>query len=71
MIKVAQEGQIAKEEKGVQDIRAETNHHARKFYAQRNCESVEWLRRSGLSSRSRPGLELEEWKQENQADYHI
>jgi B-cell receptor-associated protein 31 len=41
MIKVAQEGQIAKEEKGVQDIRAETNHHARKFYAQRNCESVE------------------------------
>ncbi|KAG7527974.1 hypothetical protein FFLO_06473 [Filobasidium floriforme] len=36
MIKVAQEGQVAKEEKGVQDIRAETNHHARKFYAQRN-----------------------------------
>jgi hypothetical protein len=41
MIKVAQEGQVAKEEKGVQDIRAETNHHARKFYAQRNCEFVE------------------------------
>ena len=38
MIKVAQEGQTAKQEKGVQDVRVETNHSARKFYAQRNCE---------------------------------
>ena len=38
MIKVAQEGQTAKQEKGVQDVRVETNHAARKFYAQRNCK---------------------------------
>ncbi|KAJ9104499.1 hypothetical protein QFC21_001995 [Naganishia friedmannii] len=36
MLKVAQEGQTAKQEKGIQDIRVETNHSARKFYAQRN-----------------------------------
>ncbi|GHJ84841.1 hypothetical protein NliqN6_1243 [Naganishia liquefaciens] len=36
MLKVAQEGQVAKQEKGVQDVRVETNHSARKFYAQRN-----------------------------------
>ncbi|KAI5454295.1 Endoplasmic reticulum transmembrane protein 3 [Naganishia albida] len=36
MLKVAQEGQTAKQEKGIQDVRVETNHSARKFYAQRN-----------------------------------
>ncbi|KAJ9115046.1 hypothetical protein QFC22_005374 [Naganishia vaughanmartiniae] len=44
MLKVAQEGQTAKQEKGIQDIRVETNHSARKFYAQRNCKRTRyWL----------------------------
>ncbi|KAG7531244.1 hypothetical protein FFLO_04486 [Filobasidium floriforme] len=36
MIKIAREGSEAKEERGVQDVRVETNYRSRKFYAQRN-----------------------------------
>jgi hypothetical protein len=36
MIKVMNEGETAKDNVGVQDIRTETNYAARKFYSQRN-----------------------------------
>lgn len=36
MIKVMSEGETAKDQRGIQDVRAETNYAARKFYSQRN-----------------------------------
>lgn len=36
MVKVMSEGETAKDQRGIQDVRAETNYAARKFYSQRN-----------------------------------
>ena len=36
MYKVMTEGETAKDRRGVQDVRTETNYAARKFYSQRN-----------------------------------
>lgn len=39
MVRIAQEGAMAKAKAEVNDVRTETNFAARRFYAQRNCES--------------------------------
>lgn len=36
MVKVMSEGETARDNRGVQDVRTETNYAARKFYSQRN-----------------------------------
>jgi hypothetical protein len=38
MVRIAQEGAVAKAKAEINDVRTETNYAARRFYAQRNRE---------------------------------